>query len=106
MLTPADVTFHVFSNMDHRSDGKKQAQITCNLFHFSRHRVPCIQDGGKGVWEAGWFNWYFRLIFIYFYNISDEHLGLYTCTHWKQHFVVWLQFKSVGIYYILFIIHI
>ena len=38
--------------MDHRSDGnmdhKKQAQITFNLFTFSRHRVPYIQDGEKG----------------------------------------------------------
>ena len=52
IITPADVTFHVFSNMDHRSDGnmdhKKQAQMTFNLFHFSRHRVPYIQDGEKG----------------------------------------------------------
>ena len=40
------------SNMDHRSDGnmdhKKQAEITFNLFHFIRHRVPYIQDDDKG----------------------------------------------------------
>ena len=40
------------SSMDQDSDGnmdhKKQAQITFNLFHFSRHRVPYIQDGEKG----------------------------------------------------------
>ena len=41
------------SNMDHHSDGnmdhKKQEQITFNLFHFIRHRVPyIIQDDEKG----------------------------------------------------------
>ena len=40
------------SNMDHHSDGnmdhKKQEQITFNLFHFIRHRVPYIQDDEKG----------------------------------------------------------
>ena len=30
------------------SFGVKQAQITFNLFHFSRHRVPFIQDERKG----------------------------------------------------------
>ena len=38
--------------MDHHSDGnmdhKKQEQITFNLFHFIRHRVPYIQDDEKG----------------------------------------------------------
>ena len=26
----------------------EQAQITFNLFHFSRHRIPFIQDESKG----------------------------------------------------------
>ena len=60
------------SNMDHHSDGnmdhKNQAQITFNLFHVSGHRVPYIQEDEKVVWEAGWFNWLFRLILIYFYK--------------------------------------
>ena len=38
--------------MDHHTDGnmdhKKHAQITFNLFHFIRHRVPYIQDDEKG----------------------------------------------------------
>ena len=32
----------------HCMDHRKQAQITFNLFHFNRHRVPYIQDGEKG----------------------------------------------------------
>ena len=30
----------------------KQAQITFNLFHFSRHRVPFIQAERKGVMRS------------------------------------------------------
>ena len=45
------ITMYV-SNIDHHSDGnmnhKKQAQITFNLFHFSRHRVHYIQNDEKG----------------------------------------------------------
>ena len=32
----------------------KQEQITFNLFHFSRHRIPFIQDEGNCGREVGW----------------------------------------------------
>ena len=63
----------------------KQAQIRYNLFYFSRHLVPFIQDEVKVVWEVGWLSWLFFLFFFSFTILSVEHLCLSTCTHWKQH---------------------
>ena len=60
----------------------KEAQITFNLFHFSRHRDPFIQDEGKGGMRSRVVELILLLIYLFtFTTLSDEHLVVSTCTH-------------------------
>ena len=60
----------------------KQAQITFNLFYFSRHRVPFIQDEGRGCMRCKVVVWILlSIFFISFYNRS-----VYVYTHLKTTF--------------------
>ena len=85
------------SNMDHRSDGNMDhKKHKSHLISFILFVIVffIFRTARKGVWEAGWFNWFFRLIFIYFYKSSDEHLGMSMCT--KVHIennILWIDYN-------------
>ena len=66
------------SIVDGNTDHNKQAQITFNLFHFSRHRVPYQDDEKRGrlYGKQGGLIDSFVEFLLTFTQLSDEHRGL------------------------------
>ena len=71
----------------------KQAQITLNLFRFSRHRVSFIRDERKGGMRSRVVAVIFYFFLFTFTILSDEHLGLST---WHiENNILWFDYNLI-----------